>query len=286
MGVYQYCAPVMPWSQVEFFGEKAVEASEEEILPHHCRLGKPIDPAGYDIPSRLNPSETVHLSPQELAKYFVTFVADLAEQMMEVNTYIHIYHEVMPDRLFPGRGRPAIIFHFYSRLLFSARPYLDVVPPVFNNCTEVLNIEDEVQALEFYWQGICEEQTMPKADLEELFVKASKCNPYIAEPRVMLSQLLFMRGAYAEAAHHAICALEIFYQWGTCWDKRAMFGQWVGFARMALLRAKRCEQGLSVLPSRQLSANGKPDEHDVTYLQDVLKDFDKFTESPNKQARL
>jgi hypothetical protein len=43
---------------------------------------------------------------------------------------------------------------------------------------------------------------------EERFRHAHAHNPWVAEPQIMLSQLLFDRGAFAESAHHAVEALE------------------------------------------------------------------------------
>ena len=54
---------------------------------HIVRLGAPLNPAGYDVPSRVAEGETIHLSPEDVANYFVVFVADLADQWSDVITY-------------------------------------------------------------------------------------------------------------------------------------------------------------------------------------------------------
>jgi hypothetical protein len=136
----------------------------------------------------------------------------------------------------------------------------------------------------------------------------------------MLSQCLFNRGAFAEAAHHAIEAIDLFYQvlmhiapksqfsprvdvltimcilpnfaqWGTNWDKRIQYPQWVGFARMALLRAKRRQEGLSGLPHQDLSEEAQTkydpavtDRGKVTYLQDLLAEFEEHTEGHDQEV--
>lgn len=107
----------------------------------------------------------------------------------------------------------------------------------------------------------------------------------------MLSQCLFNRGAFELAAHHAIEAIDLFYQWGTNWDKRIQFPQWVGFARMALLRAKRRQEGLSGLPHRDLSALAQTSydpvvtgRGKVTYLQDLLVEFGDHTEGEEDEV--
>ena len=119
---------------------------------------------------------------------------------------------------------------------------------------------------------------MPTTEQEALFRKAHELNPWIAEPQVMLSQILFDKAEFSEAAHHAAGALQTLYDWGTCWDKRTSYAQWVGFARMAHLRASRRGAGLSKLPCTPLSESGRPQATEVTYLQDVIAGYEDLTE--------
>merc|ERR1711988_28093 len=99
----------------------------------------------------------------------------------------------------------------------------------------------------------------------------------------MLSQLLFAREAYGEAVHHAATALDILYQWANCWDKRRSYNQWVGFARMCLMRAKRKQLGLKSLPSQKLADTADPKATEVTFLRDVMKEMDNYTEEETKR---
>ena len=50
----------------------------------------------------------------------------------------------------------------------------------------------------------------------------------------------------------------------SAWDKQISFEQWVGFARMCLMRAKRREAGLKSLPSTRLSDTAKAGEMEVS----------------------
>ena len=102
----------------------------------------------------------------------------------------------------------------------------------------------------------------------------------------MLSQLLFDKGDFIEAANHAAAALQTLYDWGGCWDKRQSFAQWVGFARMAHLRASRRGAGLGKLPSAPLAKSARPDAAEVTYLQDVLAGFEELTEQQTTVAEV
>jgi len=242
-------------------------------------LGAPLDPNGHNIPSRLDPSRPFYMSARDMAKFLVILVADIADQLSHVFTYRDVYQHEEPQHLWPGDGSsPGFFLSIFSRVLQSARPFLDVVPPVFNNCTETLSMADEAQAVHSYWSAVMLKKKQSSLEQEELFRKASTLNPYIAEPHAMLSQILYNSHKFPEALHEAAVALEIFYQWGTSWDKRASFAQWVGFCRMAVLRSSRRMQGLKSLPSQPLSPTAGPFAHEVTYLHDVVTAFKEVTE--------
>ena len=49
--------------------------------------GEPLDPTGYDIATRVRPSERIHLSAEEMAAFLVVFVADVADQMTDVTSW-------------------------------------------------------------------------------------------------------------------------------------------------------------------------------------------------------
>ena len=64
--------------------------------PHAVSLSEPLNPAGQDIPTRADPSKLIHFSPEEIAAHFVVFVADLAEQMCDVISYVSVYVSSQP----------------------------------------------------------------------------------------------------------------------------------------------------------------------------------------------
>ena len=59
------------------------------------------------------------------------------------------------------------------------------------------------------------------------------------------------------------------------------FAQWVGFARVMVVRAKGMlagdGQGAKLLPSRPLSATADPEAEEVTFLQDLMTSFGETT---------
>ena len=55
------------------------------------------------------------------------------------------------------------------------------------------------------------------------------------------------------------------------------FAQWVGFARIMVVRAKGMLEGGKLLPSRQLSDTADADAPEVTFLQDLQGSFRETT---------
>jgi len=258
--IYQYCST---WDE-----DYWVPIAVDDVL-----RGSPLKGEGYDMRSRIHAGQTEHRSQRELAKFLVGWCADVADQMCERFTYRDVYHHEEPELLWPGNGAPGTFLHWFSHLLKSIRPHLDVVPPVFNNCTEVIDMKSEIKARDLYWHLMQKEGKLTASELEDGYRKVCKLNPFVAEPHTMLSQILYKRGAFGEALHEACCALELHYQWATCWDKRHSFGQWVGFARMAVLRAKRRLASLESLPRRTVSSTAAETDTKVTYFQDLVKGF-------------
>ena len=108
--MHNYCATLDLWDATEFGGETAPMSSaaaaaaspDGNAASPPIRLGTALDPAAvYQWRSRLDPTRLVQMTAKEVAEYFVVFVADLAEQMTNVMTYIDVYHQEDPARLWP-----------------------------------------------------------------------------------------------------------------------------------------------------------------------------------------
>lgn len=184
------------------------------------------------------------ISAEDQAAVMIVTIADYLDQMVSVNSWRDIHQSENPLKLYPGDGKPEIAFFWFSYVCKAIAPYLSVVPPIFNNCTETITREDEVIARDMYWTAITEDGQ----DEEKLLQEASKLNPFIAEPHVQLAQLYFSNGRYTEARKECEIALNLFYTLATCWDKRIPFRQWVAFTRIMYLRASRREVGLKSMP--------------------------------------
>ena len=184
------------------------------------------------------------ISVEDQAAVMIVTIADYLDQMVSVNGWRDVHQSENPLKLYPGDGKPEIAFFWFSSVCKVIAPYLSVIPPIFNHCTETITREDEVRARDKYWVAINEEGK----DQEKLLQEAAKLNPFIAEPHVQLAQLYFRECRYNEAKMECEMALERFYTLASCWDKRIPFRQWVAITRILHLRASRKEVGLKSMP--------------------------------------
>ena len=291
--VWQYCHHSSIWDRREVIDrhdkwkDLPGELAKMKVDPKLVVLGEKLNPEGYDIPSSVDPGMTIHFTPKEVANYFVVYVADVFDQFSDVTSYNMVYTpgydaNKKPVRIWPGTGKPGMVgdvlgMAFFSRMLYSARDYLDNIPAVFNNCTCILNAQDEREARDLYWDARRHELTKSDEELEKMYFRSAQLNPWVAETHIMLSQLMYRRSAWTEAANAAAKGIKLLYEWGTHWDKQVTYAQWVGFARMCHLRAKRREAGLKALPSQANTPSKRPGAREVTYLQDVMKAFETYT---------
>jgi hypothetical protein len=65
-----------------------------------------------------------------------------------------------------------------------------------------------------------------------------KINPYITEPRILLSQIYLIFGNFEVAEKEASYALELLLQWGTQWDKRISWAGWISWTRVLIKQSK------------------------------------------------
>ena len=210
------------------------------------------------VPHRIE--GTWKMSQGDAANSLMVTIADYLDQMVEMNGWRdhHQIEEGAPT-LYPGNGRPAIGFYWFSAVCFAIKDHLEVIPPIFNHCTEVLGVERETEARDAYWKVVQHESSLTAEEQIALLDTAIRQNPYISEPHVMLSQLFYRQGNFYGAAVEARYALEKFYVLASAWDKRRSYEHWVGFSRILLLRANRkLEEKSCHLPCAQ--------EHNPLYL--------------------
>ncbi|KAB2624021.1 hypothetical protein D8674_015681 [Pyrus ussuriensis x Pyrus communis] len=118
-----------------------------------------------------------------------------------------------------------------------------VVPPVFDKCTRVLDVEEQLAARELYWEAVCDasQKQGRKGEedrAEELLLRCVKKNPFIGEPHVVLGQVYLTEARFEEAEREAERGLTLMLEWGSAWDKRMTWEGWIAWARVLLMKAK------------------------------------------------
>ncbi|KAF6153387.1 hypothetical protein GIB67_003577 [Kingdonia uniflora] len=115
-----------------------------------------------------------------------------------------------------------------------------VIPPVFENCTRVLDARDQIDARDLYWEAICDggRDHLGLDRVEELLLKCIEKNPFIGEPHVVLSQAYLTKGRFEEGDGEAEKGLRLLLEWGSPWDKRTSWEGWVAWARVLVMKAK------------------------------------------------
>ena len=239
-----------------------------------------IPKGGLTVPHIRNASEHIYLSPETLRMLLVFTMADTADQYFGWQDQMfggggYKGSMIIPGQdneenhrstsVWPGLSRPGLWMSYLSELGRVARTFrpewrrqgeedLDSrsdepvlnFPPVFDNCTKVLSVEDEAEAIDLYW-SVMSKESHPESDedlrreTENDIAALNSCiakNPWIFEPHVLLAQKHLHLNHFTQAEQALQRALKIQVQWGTPWDKRLSFGAWVAWTRVLLLRAK------------------------------------------------
>lgn len=170
------------------------------------------------------------ISKSAFAQSAMIVVADIAECAHDVIQAV--------DRV-PKSGltmKPATEMYWMSLLCNHIQGHLSSTPRIFNECSSVLKKNAETKARDSYWFAV-EETAISGSPGKNISAvnaleEAVALNPFVAEPHILLAQLFAQAGLWAEVQKHSARALELQYQWGTSWDKRAPFRQWVAAAQM------------------------------------------------------
>ncbi|KAF3651246.1 hypothetical protein T459_29748 [Capsicum annuum] len=113
-----------------------------------------------------------------------------------------------------------------------------VIPPVFDYCTSVLDAEEQKEARELYWEGVCQGFKRGLDFAEEKLLMSIEKNRFVGEPHVVLGQIYLSKGKFEEAEKEAEKGLRLILEWGSPWDKRMSWEGWVAWTRVLLMKAK------------------------------------------------
>ncbi|MCW5889056.1 MAG: tetratricopeptide repeat protein [bacterium] len=184
--------------------------------------------------------ESVQLSRHDLGVFLIVTMADYAEQFFGWQDRLFGTPEADgtsrggPHALWPGDFRPGLWMAMSSRFgRRAAHCGVAPLPPVFERCSVEISRDAEVTARDLYWQVSCDMALQDDGERAERALReAIAANPFIAEPHVLLAQLLVDRQAWDEAAHEASAAQGVLVQWATPWDKRLSWEAWVAWSRV------------------------------------------------------
>mmetsp|Transcript_72128 Transcript_72128/g.150632 ORF Transcript_72128/g.150632 Transcript_72128/m.150632 type:complete len:388 (+) Transcript_72128:106-1269(+) len=201
-----------------------------------------IPPEGKTF-KHIRTGEPVHCTAAEIGAFLVETLADYQDQSFG-------WQSDMEQRtrqcLWPGIFKPTLRMARESKMAKCARDcgQLEVVPPIFNNCTTILQQEDEREARDLYWKAVTGDAEAEgdltderRDELIKMLERASELNPFVAEPHAVRAQLLMQKSDWEAAGDAARTALKIFYDWATQWDNRMPFVAWVSWTRCILLQS-------------------------------------------------
>lgn len=215
---------------------------------------------------------THEMSVTDTANILMVTIADYLEQMVDMNGWKDHHQIECPDVLYPGDGKPAVGLYWMATMAQTIAPHLDVIPPIFDHCTQLITYDNELQARDLYWKVIVHEKSLDIQDQIDLLQESIDLNPFVGEPHIMLAQLYHRLGDFDQSVMEAAMALEKMYVLACAWDKRRSFECWVGFTRITLMRSRRAASGLEQFPTNKAmapTARGMP----LVALDDLLQEM-------------
>jgi tetratricopeptide (TPR) repeat protein len=234
----------------------------QSVVVNTLLKGGFIPKEGISVPHLRKPEEKVFLSAETLRMLVVFTMADMADQYFGWQDRLFGGDEMVNNMflpgdqpeshdstaLWPGLSQPGLWMSYLSELGAVARTFVSTdanessdlvadLPPVFNNCTQVLLREDEAKARDLYWSVITG-QIREYDNVIATLDAAIAYNPWAFEAHVVLAQKYLHKNNFEDAKKAASRALELQLQWGTAWDKRLSFAAWVAWTRVMYQRAE------------------------------------------------
>jgi hypothetical protein len=207
----------------------------EELLP----LGDLSVPADIEVDTLLG-DRKVRLSRSDLGIFLVVTMADYAEQFFGWQDRLFALPAPDgtihggPQTLWPGENRPGLWMGLNALLgQRAAACGIEPLPPIFDRCSAQISRDAEVEARDLYWQVVTDAALQGDAERSLRTLRdATRLNPFIAEPHVLLAQLHMNARRFDDALAEARCAIDLLAQWATSWDKRLTWEAWVAWTRV------------------------------------------------------
>ncbi|KAG6425591.1 hypothetical protein SASPL_116032 [Salvia splendens] len=241
------------------------EVGEDEIWRNKIR--SIIPPEGVSV-KHIKTGEDIQLSRRLVATFLLMTIADISESLFGFHDGLFDNRDGRFDcpgnnvltSLWPGIAKPGLCMNTFSRmaaiyslLVREEEIYLKslknpaegrdgdlelVVPPVFDNCSKVLDPQEQIVARDLYWKAVCDVAEIGVDKAEEMLVESVARNPFAGEVHVVLAQIYLGKGEFAAAAAEAEKGLRLLLEWGSPRDKRMTWHAWVSWVRVLLMKAK------------------------------------------------
>jgi len=137
----------------------------------------------------------------------------------------------------PGLGLTKVAA--LGRLL---RPLVGIVPEVFDGCSATLDRDNEETARVCYLKALDCMAADPAA-AQALLDRAARANPWVGEISLQLALLALHRQEWEATRSKAEAGTQLLRQWGTSWDKRHGWRDWLRLGeRLARVSARAASQ--------------------------------------------
>eukprot|EP00249_Psilotum_nudum_P021911 c28296_g1_i2 orf=227-1543(-) len=251
-----------------------IDEEERSLFAIRCKrkVAKIIPPEGLVV-KHIRTGEDVRVPRRVLAIFLLVNIADVIEQrysyqdaLYEDENGILTWAGNNWATIWPGESKPGLWMNAISSLglLYNliAREEKEmevkgdrdadksfsqielVIPPIFNNCTEIISPADQLLARDLYWEVICKNvkpsdlQSSEPVVAESQLKKACKLNPWVAEPHVILAQIYLGLEKFELAEREAQEGLRLLIEWGTPWHKSTSWEGWISWCRVLLQKAQ------------------------------------------------
>jgi hypothetical protein len=227
--------------------------------------------------------------PMETSPKLVEFALDPSEVFGLL--VVHMANEA--EQACFSDGTSGVWLARVSALGVEARKAEGLVPPVFDKCSALFSLSDELLVGEFYYKGF-ERIPSDLSAADTHFARCSTICPWVAEPLIMRAYLKALEGDTLGASELSLQATKILDQWGTGWDKRLSWTEWKFLAEVLLnqmepepfnnLKAEGLKEPRRLFePQIELSDTGTGGESAATRLERYIHSFTDAGSDPRKR---
>jgi hypothetical protein len=224
-GLYHSCysTGVYPFALYNYSEREKVKNLIGEDAEKRVFLFCLIDRKSFIRQIRCNGIET-----QKEINYLLNFENNLVLQKATVKELLLIEMANAADQAIDEKGDSSIWLFDVSKIGRLVSLLSDECPPIFNNCCSILEKDKEIQARSLYFSGL-ESFWILRSKALDYFSNSHELNPWVGEPLLFISLCHLLNRNWNKSFSCAVEANEILCNWGTQWDKRYSWNDWIEF---------------------------------------------------------